>query len=381
MRSWKRDELRGRIEEMIRAGELWAKRLPSDRRLAEELGANRRTLQKALADLEAGGILERRHGSGTWVRPEGGACAPAGSARLAVICARHFEALYGWQYQAEMIHGALDQGRRLTADCSVLALDVEEERERIWQAGEMRGFSGFILISIDDGALVRHLLGLRRGPVVLVDRTVRGLPVTSVLDGAFEGMRAVTGHLLALGHRRIAFFHELGLARVSREKFDGYRSALLKAGLNTDDELLACPPEPRPLDEYSGEAVEELLTLPEPPTAVVASRDHRALALVAALESRGLHVGQDISVAGFGDTAIRIGLSDRLTSCRIYPRRFGAEAVRAALGPGGQSEGRTIIVPDRLMVRSSTRPPSSRGLTGLRSPGPEARTPAIGQGG
>jgi len=358
MKSWKREELRGRLEELIRGGRLWNKRLPGDRRLAEELGANRRTLQKALADLEAGGVLERRHGSGTWVRPEGGGRATAGTARLAVICERHFEATGGWQYQAEMIRGALDHGRRMKADCRVLALDVEEERAALWDAAGMRGYGGFILISIDDRVLVRHLLGLRRGPVVLVDRTVRDLPVTSVLDGAFEGMRAVTGHLVALGHRRIAFFHELGLARVNPEKFGGFRSALLKAGLPLPDELLACPPEPRPLEEYAEEAVARLLALPEPPTAIVASRDHRALALVAAIERRGLCVGQDLSVAGFGDTAIRMGLGDRLTSCRIHPRRFGAEAVRAALRPGGQSEGRTIIVPDRLMVRASTRPPS-----------------------
>ena len=126
------------------------------------------------------------------------------------------------------------------------------------------------------------------------------------------------------------------------------------------EELLALPQAPQPKEEYAELAAERLLDLDDPPTAIVASRDHRALTLIEVLERRGLEVGRDISVAGFGDTAIRTGLGDRLTSCRIYPRKFGSEAVRAALEPGGRSEGRTIIVPDRLMIRASTGAPRSR---------------------
>jgi DNA-binding LacI/PurR family transcriptional regulator len=361
MKSWRREELRERLEEMIRAEGLWGKRLPADRKVAAELGANRRTLQKALADLEAEGLIERRHGSGTWVRERERAAGNRRTGRLAIIADRHYEDEGGWQYQAEMIRGALAQGRRLKSECTVLALDRaldrEDESARVWDARAMRSFTGFILVSIGDRLLVRHLLDLRRGPVVLVDRTLLDMPVTSVLDGTFDGMRAVVRHLVHLGHRRIAFFHERGLALVNDQKFDGYRSGLQSGGIDLDERLLACPQSPQPKEKYAERAVEELLGLESPPTAIVASRDHRALTLIEALGRRGLQVGRDISVAGFGDTAIRMGLGDQLTSCRIYPRKFGGEAVRAALEPASPSEGRTIIVPDRLMIRSSTAAP------------------------
>jgi DNA-binding LacI/PurR family transcriptional regulator len=359
VRSWRRDELRERVEEMIRGRQLWGKRLPADRQLAEELGANRRTLQKALADLEADGVIERRHGSGTFVRRRGGGGRGGrrGARKLAVIVAGHHRMGEGWSYGGEMVRGALGQSRRLKCEASVFSLGEDAERERVRDPRVMREFGGFILVGMKDRLLVRQLLDLRRGPVVLVDRSLSDMPVTSVLDGTFEGMRALAGHLVGLGHRRIAFFHEKGLALVNIEKFDGYRAALARGGLEVSDELLACPVEPQPKEEYAEKAVDELLGLEDPPTAIVATRDHRAVTLMSVLERRGLRVGKDISVAGFGDTAIREGTCDTLTSCRIYPRKFGQEAVRAALEPGRRSEGRIIIIPDRLMIRSSTCEP------------------------
>lgn len=355
-----REELRRRLEGMIRTDGLWGQRLASDRELAVRMGANRRTLQKALGDLEADGLIERRRGSGTFVRQRAGAGRAPGTARLAIIADRHYEDEPGWQYQAEMIHGMIGQGRRLRAQCTVLALDRAEERERIWDAREMAGFNGFLLVSMDDRVLAKQLLDLRRGAVVLVDRALRDMPVTSVLDGSFEGMRAVVSHLVHLGHRRIAFFHERGLALINTEKFDGYRSALKSRGIDLDEKLVACPGTPQPKEEYAERAIDGLLSLDAPPTAIVASRDHRALTLIDVLERRGLQVGKDVSVAGFGDTAVRMGLSDRLTSCRIYPRKFGSQAVRAALAPASGNEVRTVIVPDRLMIRESTCPPVKR---------------------
>ncbi len=366
MPAWRRDELRGRLEELISAQQLWGRRLQSDRSLALELGVNRRTLQKAMADLEAQGLLERRHGSGTWVRSRDAAQRRAGTGHLAIVTDRHFEHRTDWQYQAEMIRGAFSQSHRLKSDCTVLALNDPAERERIWDTRGMSEFNGFILVNVEDRVLVKHLVDLRRGPVVVIDREINNLPVTMVIDGAFDGMRAITRHLVSQGHRRIAYFHELGRGIANPDKLDGYRSGLLSAGLPFEDELLAVPESAQPEEAYAEFSVDRLLKLKDPPTAIVASRDHRALTLIKVLASRGLKAGRDISVAGFGDVAAREGICDDLTSCRIYPRKFGSEAVRAALGRVHENEARTIIVPDRLMVRSSTCPP---GDTREPSPG------------
>jgi DNA-binding LacI/PurR family transcriptional regulator len=111
------------------------------------------------------------------------------------------------------------------------------------------------------------------------------------------------------------------------------------------------------IDAFGEEAVDRLLGRPDPPTAIFAFDDHRALPVIRGLEQHARRVGRDFCVAGYGDSAIRRGACDWLTSCRIYPRQMGREALKAALARGERREGRTIIVPDRLYVRGSSCPP------------------------
>jgi DNA-binding FadR family transcriptional regulator len=66
-RPLRRPEVRERIEAMIRGDSLRGRRLPGYRDLAREIGVSGRTLKFVLADMEADGMLERRHGSGTFV--------------------------------------------------------------------------------------------------------------------------------------------------------------------------------------------------------------------------------------------------------------------------------------------------------------------------
>jgi len=357
VKPYKRMESRRRIEELIREGGLWGQRLMSERELAAQLGVSRWTLQGALAELEADGLIERRQGSGTFVAEGPAGARRKAAARLAIIAARHAEELPGWDYHGEMIRGMLGHAPRLRADCTVLSLDRPEEAARVWKAREMRAFDAFISVSQDARDLITHLLRLKRGPVVLVDHYIRDLPITGIVDGSFEGMRAVTKHVLALGHRRVAFIDTYNRAAVNPEKFAGFAAALAEKGAGPDDELVACPSAPGSWEEFSAAAVDRFLALPDPPTAIVTFDDNRALAAAQGLERRGRRVGGDFCLAGFGDSAFRRGLSDRLTSCRIYPRKMGQEAVRAALGPRSRGEGRTIIIPNRLYIRRSTCPP------------------------
>ncbi|MHC4914909.1 MAG: LacI family DNA-binding transcriptional regulator [Planctomycetota bacterium] len=358
----RRREVRGRIEAMIRDGALWGQRLPGYRDLAADLGVSGQTVQTVLAELEVEGVVERRHGSGTYVREEG-AAARRKTGRLVVVSPVPYdEHRPGWDYSAEVIRGIRSQSGRVGVECTYLYMSRHGHPERAWDASEMREHDGFVLVNIPDSRLASQLLGLRRGPVVVIDRHIAGLPVIGIFDDSFGGARAVTRHLLKLGHRRIAYVDYATAPGRETAKYQGYRAALEEAGVRTDAELEAgvrsAPPERRGLDEFVDSAVERLLAMAEPPTALFGYNDRRALAAIAALEKRGRKVGKDIAVAGFGDTAYRTGTCRTLTSCRIYTRKFGEEAVKAALGEHNASEGRTVIVPTRLFVRESTCPPA-----------------------
>jgi DNA-binding LacI/PurR family transcriptional regulator len=285
VKPYRRTEVRQRIEEMIRRGDLWGQRLSGQRELATELDVCRRTLEQALAEMEADGLIERRHGSGTFVSKRPPAAGRSRRiVRLAVIAETHWEAAPGWNYYGEMIRSVLGLAPRLRAECEVLALDRPEERARLEDGRELRRFAGFISVVVLDRGLLSRLAALGRGPVVLLDHQIRDLPITCVVDGSFEGARAVTKHLLGLGHRRIAFLDHDNRAESNPEKFAGYAAALAEAGIGTDERMVVVPPE---LDwQAPGEtqaagvvdsAVAGLLALDDPPTALFGFDDYRAL--------------------------------------------------------------------------------------------------------
>jgi len=108
----------------------------------------------------------------------------------------------------------------------------------------------------------------------------------------------LTSHLLALGHRRIGF---IGCHRNSLDtelKKNGFSSALARAGIVSEEDLIAADGL-----GYSAafEATEKFLELATPPSAILASTDELAIAALTAAHERGLDVPADLSVCGFGD--------------------------------------------------------------------------------
>ncbi len=360
----RRPEVRQIIEEMIRQDQLWGRRLPPYRELAREIGVSGRTLQLTLAEMEADGLVESRHGSGTYVLERETRRKRVKAGRLAVITRDYPGDVTGTGYKQDMVRGAVARAPRMGAKCEVLSVEAGRELAVIRSSRRMREFDGFILVGMSDHELLDHLLRLRRGPVVVVDRNVRSMPVVTVSDDSFGGARAVTRHLISLGHRRIAFIDLYDSEDRNSDKLGGYKAGLSERGLDFDERLVEAPPEPEKpglvgLGGFIDEAVGNFLKMADPPTAIFAFNDARALITMESLRRRGLEAGGDISVAGFGDRAFRAGKCDWLTSCRIYARKMGQEAVRAALERQNAAEGRSIIVPTRLMVRGSTCPPKT----------------------
>jgi len=366
MQPHKRMEARRRIEAEIRSRAMWGQRLAGERELAARLGVGRNTVRAAMAELETAGVIERRIGSGTFVagRPGNRAGRRDRLACLAVITGRHAQVAAGWSFDGALIQGVLDCAPRLRAECLVLATNIAQERDQLKDRCRLRHFDGFICVAVGDRELIARLVDLRRGPVVLMNEDVGDLPVVAVIDGSFVGARAVTRHLLQQGHQRIAFLNCHNPAEANPEKVAGYRAALTERDLAVDQQLIfEAPPSDGDdaLEAFAERATGRLLELSDPPSAILGFDDRYVLPVVRALQRRGLRAGQDISVAGQGDSAMRQEVCDWLTSTRPYPDKMGAEAVRAALTSRPATEGRTIIVPNRLMVRGSTCPPPKRG--------------------
>jgi DNA-binding LacI/PurR family transcriptional regulator len=131
--------------------------------------------------------------------------------------------------------------------------------------------------------------------LVFVNGALNTLDVPAVgVDERAAGELA-TQHLVELGHRRIGFAAGPAHYLPTREKEDGWRHALVNAGLEPDG-LVAHA-------DFSVDggydAGRELLASPEPPSGVICSSDQMAIGLLGAAHAAGLHVPEELSVVGF----------------------------------------------------------------------------------
>ncbi|HEX3976422.1 MAG TPA: LacI family DNA-binding transcriptional regulator [Solirubrobacteraceae bacterium] len=172
-----------------------------------------------------------------------------------------------------------------------------------------------------------------------------------------EGGRLATDHLLELGHRRIAYVRTPLVERSGdRARYSGYRSAMTRGGLEA---LPAHVWEPGAGEMTIGRqsvSLEQAISGPGAPTALFASNDIGAIALIEACETAGLSVPGDISVVGFDDIALA-GLHRISLTTVAQPLHFQAERAVSLLLERIENPSiapRHVRVPVKLCVRDST---------------------------
>jgi LacI family transcriptional regulator len=170
------------------------------------------------------------------------------------------------------------------------------------------------------------------------------------------GGRALTAHLLELGHRRIGYVAGPAERTTTRHRIEGHRAALAAAGVDGDGARRLTVH--GPYERSTGyEAARELLRREPGLTAIVAANDTVALGVCAALREAGLRVPDDVSVAGFDDLPFGADAVPALTTVRLPLREAGARAGRLALGTEKPPAGRVAEVAAELVVRASTGAP------------------------
>jgi LacI family xylobiose transport system transcriptional regulator len=174
----------------------------------------------------------------------------------------------------------------------------------------------------------------------------------------WNGGVAAGRHLTELGHRRIAVISGLPELQCARARFEGCRAALADAGLPLDDRLV------RSGHFLFGDGLrlgEELLALPDPPTAVVCGNDLQALGVYEAARRADLRIPRDLSVVGFDDIG-PAGLSaPPLTTVRQPFVNMGEAAAQIllSLAAGSPPAQERIELGTTLVVRGSTASPRS----------------------
>lgn len=170
-----------------------------------------------------------------------------------------------------------------------------------------------------------------------------------------KGVCEAIDYLVALGHRRIAFYAPL-YAFDFQQRLEGYRQGLERNGIPLDPGLCATA------EGYFGDLTPlctEWLALPDPPTALIAGNDEVALRWFDELNAHGARVPDDISLIGFDDSQGAALMAPGLTTVRQPAELVGRTAAMFVdkLVDGALAETCRTVLPVELVLRGSTAPP------------------------
>ncbi|MCR4403885.1 MAG: LacI family transcriptional regulator [Candidatus Acetothermia bacterium] len=218
-----------------------------------------------------------------------------------------------------------------------------------------RRMDGLLIAPVRDGASPAiQELAKRRMPFVFIDRRAAGVPADAVLSDNVGGAYQATRHLIERGHRRIGIVLGIPGATTTEERFAGYRQALEEAGIPFVEELVA----------WGGYRIEggqraaaQLLSRPEPPTAIFSTNNQMTVGVLRELFLRRIPIPDKVAVVGFDDLELAEMVIPPLTVVAQDPYEIGQRAFELLLerlddpGAGGSRE---IRVPVELRVRGST---------------------------
>lgn len=204
---------------------------------------------------------------------------------------------------------------------------------------------------------------LRRNgvPVVFIARSQANIDVPVFRGDDSFGIGLATNHLISLGHRRIAMVGGADSTSTGRDRYQGYRIAMEKAGLETRSEWRL----PGARTKAGGfEAAPQLLALADRPTAAVCWNDLVAIGLMNGIARAGLKPGVDISVTGYDDLEEAHIATPALTTVSNGQAEVGRNAARALLDRIEKKKpvtGALHLIRPELQIRQSTAVPIHNG--------------------
>jgi LacI family transcriptional regulator len=235
------------------------------------------------------------------------ALAGAGRSRIGLLYSNPSAA-----YLSEFLVGSLDQASRRDVQLVVEKCELGDHELEVARHLVDGGIDGIILPSplCDSPELIR-MLADENVCAVLVGSGQPSDELLAVSIDEFAAAYDMTRHILSLGHQRIGFVVGNPAQTASRKRLEGYRAAIEDARLPLDEALVA-----QGLFTYrSGlDAAEQLLDVADPPTAIFASNDDMAAAVVAVAHRRDLDVPGDLTVCGFDDTTLATTIWPELTT-------------------------------------------------------------------
>jgi len=224
---------------------------------------------------------------------------------------------------------------------------------------QARRVDGLILsLASETDPATLDVLGGVTVPMVVVDRALDpALGASAVVNDHATGMRAAIGHLVSVGHRRIALIGGRPETLPARQREQAMRAAIAELGGGVEGIYL-----PGPFSrEHGREAAHRVLGAEDRPTALVAGGNQVLIGALEVIGELGLRVGRDLSLVTCDDVPLSTLYRPPIASISRDTVGLGATAARLLLDRLGDEPGppRTAVLPTTYTPRASVAPPSA----------------------
>ena len=217
-----------------------------------------------------------------------------------------------------------------------------------------RNVDGVIIAGKVPSSIIRKIKEYKL-PIVFVDYYPHDDDYNAVLIDNLNGGIMATEHLINCGHQKIAFIGGDMEHPSIRDRFQGYKTALEKAGILFNPELTKVT-QISMSRELGYKTTKEMFEKQRGITAIFASNDAMAMGIMQYLKERGYKVPNDISIIGFDDVEAGISIDPPLTTIKVDKIDLGVKTIQviADILKNKNKKYYEVIAPVELIVRGST---------------------------
>lgn len=231
--------------------------------------------------------------------------------------------------------------------------DIQREKKLIENIATS-SLDGLLISISSDSTNIDHFETLIKEdfPKVFFDRVPKDIKASKVLQSDFDGAYQATNYLINKGYSKIAHIAGPEELVFTQERLRGYKQSLAEAKLAYREDYVVFSGFTQ-VDGYADTA--RLLSLKEPPNAIFAVNDRKAVGAIQALKKAGIKVGKEAGVIGFTNDPIATVIEPNLTTIEEPAFEIGLQSCKLLIRhiKNKAFEAHEILIPGRLIERES----------------------------
>ena len=231
--------------------------------------------------------------------------------------------------------------------------DIEKEKQQIKNMIN-RKVDGIIVSPIGGKSEHFKAISRRKIPLVFIEGYFLNTLIPHVISDNYQGSLDAMDVFIKNGHQRIALIHGKEQSETIRERRKGYKDALVKAGIEIDEQLIVG-------NDYSikngYDSTMKLIKLNNPPTAIFAVNNLFGLGVLKALKEKNLNIPKDISLIIFDDQPYTAFLNPPITTVKLNTEKLSHLAIELILEHINNPElnSNRLVIPTNIIFRNSIR--------------------------